>query len=105
ALGIQSIESAGRQENGQGDAHGLLVCNELFVRASGIVGVLMDVDDWLVSHGLIRSGCEIAGEQQAGGADEKLAPGGLRIHKRKLPVSPSLHKPESMGQVGNPLPA
>jgi len=61
---------------------------------------------------LIRSGCEIPGEKQASGADEKLAAGALpseqavrrlRIHKRKLPMTRSFHKPERRSHFGNSL--
>ena len=47
ALGIQPVKAAGRQQHGGRRAHDLLVADELFVRAPGIVGVLVDVDNRL----------------------------------------------------------
>jgi hypothetical protein len=71
-VGIQPVKRAGGQQDGFGDAHGLLVGEQVFVGAEAVIGMLMNVyDGFGRRRGRIgRAGCRR--QQQHGGSGKKL---------------------------------
>ena len=68
-------DRAGRQQDGQRHAHGLLMADEVVIRTAVVMSVLMDVDDRLCRCRVGLRGGQAGREQKRGGHAEEFAAG------------------------------